>query len=180
MIQPKYLQKKDTVAIVSTARKIALETIKPAIQLLENWRLNDVVGDTIIFEEKQLVTSSINSSKILFNYPLENKIFNRNKTFLKLTFGGSEHLHYFAKPKELTLQKEDALLEITKNDLGFSISLHSETLQKDVFLFSTTKGKWRDNFFDLLPREKKKIQFLTESKTQPIVRIKTLNQLIQN
>ena len=49
MIQPKYLQKKDTVAIVSTARKIALETIKPAIQLLEKWGLNVVVGDTISF-----------------------------------------------------------------------------------------------------------------------------------
>ena len=37
MIQLNYLQKNDTVAIVSTARKISLEEIKPAIQLLESW-----------------------------------------------------------------------------------------------------------------------------------------------
>ena len=53
MIQPNYLEKNDTVAIVSTARKIALEEIKPAIQLLESWGLNVAVGETIGFEENQ-------------------------------------------------------------------------------------------------------------------------------
>ena len=53
MIQLNYLQKNDTVAIVSTARKISLEEIKPAIQLLESWGLNIAIGDTIGFEENQ-------------------------------------------------------------------------------------------------------------------------------
>ncbi len=53
MIQLNYLQKNDTVAIVSTARKISLEEIKPAIQLLESWGLNVAIGDTIGFEENQ-------------------------------------------------------------------------------------------------------------------------------
>lgn len=53
MIQPKYLQKTATVAIVSTARKISLGKIKPAVKLLKNWGLNVVVGDTIGLEAHQ-------------------------------------------------------------------------------------------------------------------------------
>jgi muramoyltetrapeptide carboxypeptidase len=53
MISPKYLQKNDTIAIVSTARKISLEEIKPAIELLESWKLNVRVGKTIGLENNQ-------------------------------------------------------------------------------------------------------------------------------
>ncbi|HWR93760.1 MAG TPA: LD-carboxypeptidase [Flavobacterium sp.] len=51
---PEYLKKGDTVAIVATARKIDLETLQPAIKLLENWGLNVVIGKTIGKEENQL------------------------------------------------------------------------------------------------------------------------------
>ncbi len=47
------LQKKDTIAIVSTARKISLKELEPAIQLLEHWGLNVVIGNTIGLEEHQ-------------------------------------------------------------------------------------------------------------------------------
>jgi len=53
MIQPKYLQKNDTVAIVATARKITLLAIKPAINLLKSWGLHVVVGNTIGLEKNQ-------------------------------------------------------------------------------------------------------------------------------
>lgn len=53
MISPKYLQKNDTVAIVSTARKISLEAIQPAIELIESWGLNVKIGKTIGLEENQ-------------------------------------------------------------------------------------------------------------------------------
>ena len=53
MIQPSYLQKGDTVAIVSTARKISSDTIIPAIKLLEKWGLHVIIGETIGSEENQ-------------------------------------------------------------------------------------------------------------------------------
>jgi len=53
MIQPDLLQKNDTVAIVSTARKIATNEIQPAIKLLEDWGLKVVVGSTISLENNQ-------------------------------------------------------------------------------------------------------------------------------
>lgn len=50
---PNYLQKGDSVAIISTARKISLDEIKPAIELLESWGLKVVVGKTIGLENNQ-------------------------------------------------------------------------------------------------------------------------------
>ena len=47
MKTPSYLQKGDCVAIISTARKISLNEIKPAIELLESWGLKVVIGKTI-------------------------------------------------------------------------------------------------------------------------------------
>lgn len=59
MIQPTYLQKNDTVAIVSTARKISLEEIQPAIVLLQNWELKVVLGETIGLEENQFAGTDL-------------------------------------------------------------------------------------------------------------------------
>ena len=53
MIQPPALQRGDTVAIIATARKITREDIQPAIDLLEQWGLNAVVGKTIGLDNHQ-------------------------------------------------------------------------------------------------------------------------------
>ncbi|HKJ06307.1 MAG TPA: LD-carboxypeptidase [Flavobacteriaceae bacterium] len=57
MIQPPFLKKNDTVAIVATARKITLDEIKPAIHLLKQWGLNVKVGNTIGLSEHQFAGS---------------------------------------------------------------------------------------------------------------------------
>lgn len=57
MITPEYLKKGDTVAIVSTARKVSKEEIEPALQLLEKWGLNYDLGKTIGAEENQFAGS---------------------------------------------------------------------------------------------------------------------------
>ena len=49
----KYIREKDVVGIVSTARKISLEEIQPAIQLLESWNLKVKIGKTIGLEDNQ-------------------------------------------------------------------------------------------------------------------------------
>lgn len=51
--QPTHLQQGDLVAIVTTARKINREDIQKAIELLESWGLNAVVGRTIGKEDHQ-------------------------------------------------------------------------------------------------------------------------------
>ena len=66
---------------------------------------------------------------------------------------------------------------ITKVDNGFSITLKSNVLQKDVFLFTTQKGHFSDNFFDLLPNETRIIEFKTDAKTLEDLKLKTLNNI---
>lgn len=57
MITPNSLQYGDTVAIVSTARKVSKLELEPAIQLLERWGLKVVLGKTIGAEENQFAGS---------------------------------------------------------------------------------------------------------------------------
>ena len=57
MATPPFLKKGDNVAIVSTARKISKEELKPALQLLESWGLKAVLGNTIGAEENQFAGS---------------------------------------------------------------------------------------------------------------------------
>ncbi|HET8808882.1 MAG TPA: LD-carboxypeptidase [Flavobacteriaceae bacterium] len=53
MTQIPPLQKNDTVAIVSTARKISFDEIRPAIELLKFWNLNVKIGKSIGLENHQ-------------------------------------------------------------------------------------------------------------------------------
>ncbi len=53
MVTPPFIKKGDEVAIVSTARKISKEELKPALQLLESWGLKAIIGTTIGAEENQ-------------------------------------------------------------------------------------------------------------------------------
>ena len=54
MITPAYLQKGDTIAIVSTARKNIEDNLKPTIDLLEGWGLKVKLGKTIGLDYYQL------------------------------------------------------------------------------------------------------------------------------
>jgi muramoyltetrapeptide carboxypeptidase len=57
MHTPQNLKKGDTIGIVSTARKISKEELKPAIRLLESWGLKAVLGKTIGAEKNQFAGS---------------------------------------------------------------------------------------------------------------------------
>ena len=53
MKQPNYLRAKDTVGIISTARKISMEEITEAVHLLNSWELKAKIGSTIGIEDHQ-------------------------------------------------------------------------------------------------------------------------------
>ena len=53
MIRPNYLKKGDTIAIVSTARKVSKEELAPAIALVKSWGLKVFLGISIEAEEHQ-------------------------------------------------------------------------------------------------------------------------------
>jgi len=53
MIRPNFLVPGDTIAIVSTARKVLKKELEPAIVLLKNWGLHVILGKTIEAEDHQ-------------------------------------------------------------------------------------------------------------------------------
>ena len=53
LLRPPFLKKGDCVYILSTARKITLTEITPAIQTFEQWGLKVILGDTIGIEDHQ-------------------------------------------------------------------------------------------------------------------------------
>ena len=53
MIKPVILQKGDIVAIVSTARKISLQEIEPAIAILDSWGLKVITGKNLFKQQNQ-------------------------------------------------------------------------------------------------------------------------------
>ena len=132
------------------------------------------------YKEEIAFNSPINSSEIAFNYDISNREFVKENSFLKLTYGDIEYYHYFSKPKNLNLKNQPIDIEIKQNNEGFSIRLISKTLQKNIFLYSKTKGTFSDNFFDVLANVPIEIQFKTTVKTKPRILLKTLNQFIKN
>lgn len=57
MLYPKNLKKGDTVALVSTARKLTREDLVPALQLLNLWGLEVVLGTSVGAEDHQFAGS---------------------------------------------------------------------------------------------------------------------------
>ena len=62
---PQTLKPNDKVAIIATARKANREDLKPAIELLEKWKLQPVIGSSIGLEEHQFAGSDEQRAKDL-------------------------------------------------------------------------------------------------------------------
>lgn len=119
------------------------------------------------------------SSEIKYQLPIKSMKFDHNSTVLEMSFNNSTNYFYFVRPKELALETADIQRNITSSEKGFSIELSSTTLQKDVFLSTDTKGHFSDNFFDLMPNEKKIIEFKTNVWNLDDLNISTLNDFMK-
>ena len=116
-----------------------------------------------------------NSSKEFYEFSLDE--IDKKNTVLIVEFNNEKSIFYFVKPKELNLPKATINKKIIKTKNGFSITLKSTILQKDVFLFTNEKGHFSDNFFDLMPNETKILEFKTNAKMLGDLKVKTLNTL---
>ena len=61
-------------------------------------------------------------------------------------------------------------------DGGYTITIQTDKLAKNLYLETDKKGFISDNYFDLLPGESKTIEFKTESKSFDInnLKVKTI------
>ena len=105
--------------------------------------------------------------------------FEKDKAVLVSTFNEETAHFYFSKPKDLKMKLKDIQRTITKSDDGFTIQLSSKTLQKDVFLYSNSKGRFSDNYFDILPGEIVTIHFKTEVLSLGDLQLKSFNNFVK-
>ncbi|WGH76324.1 glycoside hydrolase family 2 protein [Tenacibaculum tangerinum] len=117
-----------------------------------------------------------NSSTIIETISLKNS--ERKSSVLCAKLGDESAIIYLEKPKDLLLPKSNATTTITKINEGFSINIQSEKLLKDVFLFTSEKGHFSDNFFDILPGETIRITFKTKAHALHDLHLKTLNDFL--
>ncbi|WP_299122119.1 glycoside hydrolase family 2 protein [uncultured Winogradskyella sp.] len=130
---------------------------------------NDIVTDVL----------DANESKLIFAFNLSDLSIEKRSSVLVISEGVKRSLHYFSKPKYLKLKEDDIQKEVTKTGYGFRIKLSSQTLQKDIFLFTKEKGHFSDNFFDILPNETVIIDFETEVENLNDLQLKTFNSFIR-
>ncbi|PTM07734.1 MAG: beta-mannosidase [Bacteroidetes bacterium] len=138
-------------------------------------KLIDFSGNELWSLSKK-ITSTENSSKLIHEIILDD--IDKTNAVLISNFNKTTSVFYLAKPKDLKLQKGSIYKEITKTASGFRVALLSTKLQKDVFLYSESKGHFSDNFFDLLPNQAIEIDFETEAETLNDLKLKTLNDFI--
>ena len=68
----------------------------------------------------------------------------------------AQEIHYFDAPKNLNLPETNINRSIKIEDGKLTVLLSSKKLAKDVFVEIPIQGaKFSDNFFDLLPGERK-------------------------
>lgn len=128
----------------------------------------------ILWQNSSQISLDANSSKVYFTIDKkEFENFNLKQVVFSAKWKSSEGqeneaLHYFEKPKNLELKKPNLILkQLDENTLEIS----TDVLAKNVFL-SARQCRFSDNYFDLLPNEKKTIRFDGSIKE---IRVKSLN-----
>ncbi|WP_445719712.1 beta-mannosidase [Flavobacterium sp.] len=115
--------------------------------------------------------ASSNVAAILLPFPSLNEIDTQN-SYLKMEFISDdnhwESNFFFEKPKNLKLSKPNIQIK-TIDELTIEIS--TDVLAKDVFLSSENDTFFEDNYFDLLPNEKRIIKL---SKPVQNIKVKSL------
>ena len=128
-------------------------------------KLMDFSGN-VLWEKKQLASVPTNLSIELMEVSKkEFYAFDLNQAVLSVAFiSGTKKansLFYFVKPKELKIQKPT--LRINPID-ATTFEVSTDVLAKNVFLSSDENVFFSDNFFDLLPNQKKIITVSKEIK----------------
>ncbi|MBK7935898.1 MAG: glycoside hydrolase family 2 protein [Lewinellaceae bacterium] len=97
-------------------------------------------------------------------------VLNRNKeenTVVEIILKSAEgnllnrRLFYLTPPRKLTLPRTRVSLKVEQANEGYLIRLESEKLAKNVLIGTEAEGFFEDNYFDMLPGERKTVLFKT-------------------
>lgn len=146
------------------------------------WRLQDFDGRILAADSNSFflpaLASMVGASLPANILPEGNK---KKQTVLvaELWYGSNmlyRALHYFAKPKDLALQKPNIEIKLEQTDETYFVHMKTDKLAKNVFLYSVEPLHFEDNFFDLPAGEEKvvKIETKTENLSPNSIRVKSL------
>jgi beta-mannosidase len=139
-------------------------------------RLIDFNGKVLMTAEKEFILPE-NSSNLVYSFKesdwVSEKIAEKAVLNIKFFVEGEEvaqNNHYFNTPKNLTFP--DVKVKVKQLDEK-TLELTSDKLAKSVWMFLPgTINAFSDNYFDLLPGEKKLVQVETEDLKSAIKNIK--------
>lgn len=139
--------------------------------------LLDFSGEKLFAAEVAGFTPKL-SNELISKFPKKYfSEFDLTKAVWKLTWESDNKevtiFHFFVKPKNLALDKPN--ISIKRIDAK-TVEISTDILAKDVYLISEEAGNFSDNFFDLLPGEKKMV---TAEKDFNDLKIKSLADILQ-
>jgi beta-mannosidase len=89
----------------------------------------------------------------------------------------AENILYFTEPRNLQLPETKVEYTTQKNSTGYSITLKTDRLAKDLFIDVDDPDAFvSENFFDLLPGTSKTIEVKTNATGEPVIRLMYQNQ----
>jgi beta-mannosidase len=120
-----------------------------------------------ILEINEPTTCNENSAELKSAIPKINlKKYNKANSVLSASFTSknktTNSLFYFVKPKDLNLSKPNIKIKVIDSS---TIEISSDVLAKNVFLTSGNTF-FSDNYFDLLPNEKRNISITGQTKSK--------------
>lgn len=70
----------------------------------------------------------------------------------------SDEIYYFAYPKDQQLPKQELQYQVKEKEGVCEVTVKAKKLARDIFIEVPEQGvRFSDNFFDLLPGQKKKV-----------------------
>ena len=157
-------QEKEELIIHGVSDK--LEDLKGTLKLT----ILDFNGENLSTENHKVVLHS-NTSTEIFKTSIEkiSKNFYKKQIVLKVEFYQNDedlitkNLFYFEKPKDLIFEKPNIKTEIINNDEKVFLVISSDKLVKNLYINFKDKNVFvDDNYFDLLPNEKIKLEIITK------------------
>ncbi|PKQ65027.1 beta-mannosidase [Labilibaculum filiforme] len=120
----------------------------------------------LLFEKEIAVDLVANASRVLYDSSIETLLgdYDKNAVVLQMelkTDGKliADNKYYFAKPKELLLPKANVEVQIVENEGKYIVEVSTDKLVRDLYLnFKDSDLKCSDNYFDLLPGEKRTLE----------------------
>ena len=137
-------------------------------------------GEIISIEEKE-VTAAPNSSICYWEISTNDYInVKTDESFIKVKLLSEDNIisvknYFFVKPKELKLLNPEIRFTVEKNDYHYNIALLSKSFAKNVFVDIDQNGKLSDNYFDLIPGEKKEIEFYPKINSDKTLNLKIIS-----